>query len=397
MKICFWITKIFELGGTKRVVTVLANELAKEHDVTIMSYDSRFDENRDMYDMDESIHMDFIDNYMFVDYRKNLKFYKRKVTNFLNKKYNTYNRANDKKLDKLEDTFFPKDTQEKWIAYLNEQNYDVIIATASSALKLAMMADRLNAKTVGWQHNCYDGYINVPNVVFWHMEELLKKYLPRLSRYIVLSEYDRVDYMEKLGIDTEVKINPRSFVSDVKADSTAKRFLVCTRFVYAKGLDLLMESFKRFTETDNEWEMDIVGDGPLFMSIVKMAREYGIMERVHFYGYSQNVKKYYCQSSVFLLPSRWEGWPMVIMEAFEYGLPVVAYHMGAMDLMIEDGKTGLLPEAFDPDAYAKAMTDIAHNEELRREMSQNAIKKSNDFDIANAVAEWNDLFDRITN
>ena len=49
MKICIWCTKIFDLGGTKRVVTLLANELVKEHDVTIMVYQDRFKEDRNMY------------------------------------------------------------------------------------------------------------------------------------------------------------------------------------------------------------------------------------------------------------------------------------------------------------------------------------------------------------
>lgn len=396
MKICFWVTEIFKLGGTKRVVTVLSNALAKEHDVTIMTYDSRFEENRSMYGMDEAVNVDFIDNYHFKDYRHNYAFFKRKLVIYRNSKSNKYNVPNARKLNALEDAFFPKSTQDKWVEYLNEQNYDVIIATASGALKLAMISDRLNAKTVGWQHNCYDGYINVPDVVFWHMEELLKKYLPKLDKYIVLSEYDKIAYMEKLGIETEVKINPRSFTTKEKCDPSSKRFLVCTRFVHAKGLDLLMKSFKQFCETDKEWVLDIVGDGPLFMKIVKMAKNLGILERVNFYGYSKNVNKYYQQSSLFLLPSRWEGWPMVIMEAFEYGLPVIAYHMGSMDLMIDDGKTGLLPKAFLPDRYAAAMTKLAHDDELRKQMSENALKKSDDFDIRYAVADWNDLFERIT-
>ena len=49
MKICIWITKIFDLGGTKRVVSLLANELVKEHEVTIMTYEDRFREDRTMY------------------------------------------------------------------------------------------------------------------------------------------------------------------------------------------------------------------------------------------------------------------------------------------------------------------------------------------------------------
>ena len=55
MKICIWCTKIFDLGGTKRVVTLLANELVKEHDVTIMVYQDRFKEDRNMYHMSRYI------------------------------------------------------------------------------------------------------------------------------------------------------------------------------------------------------------------------------------------------------------------------------------------------------------------------------------------------------
>ena len=60
MKICIWCTKIFDLGGTKRVVTLLANELVKEHDVTIMIYQDRFKEDRNMYHMSEDIKVDFM-------------------------------------------------------------------------------------------------------------------------------------------------------------------------------------------------------------------------------------------------------------------------------------------------------------------------------------------------
>ena len=86
---------------------------------------------------------------------------------------------------------------------------------------------------------------------------------------------------------------------------------------------------------------------------------------------------------------------MVIMEAFEFGLPVIAYHMGAMDLIIDDGRTGFLPEAFDSHKFAQAMLKLAHDGDLRRQMSENAIVKSDDFSIDKAVKEWNGLFERV--
>lgn len=390
MKICIWITKIFDLGGTKRVVTLLANELVKEHDVTIMVYQDRMKEDRNMYHMSEDIKVDFIDNNEFVNRHKTLANMLRSLVRVGNNKTGFFNKKCFNHV--LEEAIFPKKTREKWIEYLNKQDYDIIITTASLSLRLGMIASELNAKTIGWQHNCFSGYLEVPNVVFWKQDKLLQEFLPKLDRYIVLSDYDKRDYKEILGIDTEVKINPRSFVSEQKCDTNSKRFLMATRFVYAKGLDLMMESFEEFCKQDDEWVLDIIGDGALFQNIVADAKKRHIEDRVNFVGFTTEAEKYYLNSSIFLLPSRWEGWPMVIMEAFEFGLPVIAYHMGAMDLIIDDGKTGYLPEAFNTQKFADAMLKLAHNDEIRYQMSRNAIEKSKDFDIDKTVEEWNKLF-----
>lgn len=393
MKICIWVTKIFDLGGTKRVVTLLANELVKEHDVTIMVYQDRMKENRNMYHMSEDIKIDFIDNNEFVNRHKTPANLFRSFVRVINNKTGFF----DKKCFNhiLADAIFPGKTREKWVDYLNEKDYDIVITTASLSLRLGMIAPELKAKTIGWQHNCFSGYLEVPNVVFWKQANLLQEFLPKLDRYIVLSDYDKRDYKEILGIDTEVKINPRSFVSEQKCDISAKHFLMATRFVYAKGLDLMMESFEEFCKQDDEWVLDIIGDGELFQQIIKNAKERHIEERINFVGFTTEAEKYYLSSSIFLLPSRWEGWPMVIMEAFEFGLPVIAYHMGAMDLIIEDGRTGYLPEAFDTGKFAEAMLTLAHDEKLRHEMSMNAIEKSKDFDMDKTVEEWNKLFNSL--
>ena len=91
MKICIWSTKIFDLGGTKRVVTLLANELVKEHDVTIMVYQDRFRENRNMYHMSEDIKIDFIDNFDFVNRHWTPKFGYRFLVKRMNKKHGWFN------------------------------------------------------------------------------------------------------------------------------------------------------------------------------------------------------------------------------------------------------------------------------------------------------------------
>ena len=112
MKICIWCTKIFDLGGTKRVVTLLANELVKEHDVTIMVYQDRFKEDRNMYHMSEDIKVDFIDNNEFVNRHHTPAFCWRYLVQKLNAKYGIFNK--EKYNDILADAIFPKKTREKW-------------------------------------------------------------------------------------------------------------------------------------------------------------------------------------------------------------------------------------------------------------------------------------------
>lgn len=394
MKICFWMTSLFSLGGTKRVVTTLANELSKDHDITIMCHENRMKEDRSMYDLNDNIKVDFINIYEYIDDYQNdpATIHRRAIikTNNLFGFYNTPNLC-----EKLGEAFFPTEATKRLASYINEKHYDVVIATARMALWLAKMSPYLNCKTIGWQHNCYDGYLHVKNKVFWKQECLLQKYLPQLGCYVVLSEYDQRDYLEKLNIPTTVMTNPRSFVSEQKSNCENKKFLVMTRFVYAKGLDLLLDAFEEFIKEDNKWEINLFGKGEVKNEIIQKAQRKGLSNRFHIYDYTNNPTKEYLDSSIYLLPSRWEGWPMVIMEAYEFGLPVIAFHTGSMDLIIRDGETGLLPQAFDTKAYADAMLKLAHDEKLRKRMSVNAIAESDKYDVGQIAKEWENLIESL--
>ena len=106
MKICIWITKIFDLGGTKRVVSLLANELVKEHEVTIMTYEDRFREDRTMYHLSEDINVDFIDNSQFVNKHHTPAFCARYLVKKLNDRSGMFNKRNLNPI--LAEAIFPK-------------------------------------------------------------------------------------------------------------------------------------------------------------------------------------------------------------------------------------------------------------------------------------------------
>ena len=108
MKICIWITKIFDLGGTKRVVSLLANELVKEHEVTIMTYEDRFREDRTMYHLSEDINVDFIDNSQFVNKHHTPAFCARYLVKKLNDRSGLFNKKSLNPI--LAEAIFPKKT-----------------------------------------------------------------------------------------------------------------------------------------------------------------------------------------------------------------------------------------------------------------------------------------------
>ncbi len=393
MKICIWTNSIFRLGGTKRVITVLVNQLIQNNQVTIMTHDQPEKENREMYGLDERIEIDYVSLKEYKDRKRTPTRYFRSVVRALNNATGCFNSKG--MVEFLKNSIYPKHLQKKWIEYLNSKEYDVIIATAGNALTLSFIADRLNAKTIGWQHNCYETYVLQKGVLFWKKEEILKKYFPKLDKYVVLNEYDKQDFKEKLGIDCVAVDNPRSFVSEEKADLSSKQFFVAARFVEQKGLDLLIDAFAKFCQVDDEWKLVIAGDGLLREEVLQHVWRKKVQERVQFIGVTNNVTKYYLESSVYLLSSRWEGWGLVVIEAFEMGMPVIAFDIVPIDLLITNGEDGLIVDQFSINKFAAAMVKLAHDEELRRKMGEKAIITAGKFSEKIVADTWQKMLEAL--
>lgn len=389
MKICIWTASIFKLGGIKRVITVVGNELVEKHDITIMTYDNPSIENREMYGLDERIKIDYVGGPRFKDKKNSLGGRVRTAIKVVNNKTGIFDREST--VDFLTNAFYPKKVQDDLVEYINSKDYDVVVATAGLTLLLAVISERLNAKTIGWQHNCYDAYVKQKNTLFWKKEHMLQKYFPKLDRFLVLNKYDKEDYANKLGIECTVMENPRSFVSEEKTDTKQKQFFVAARFVEAKGLDLLLDSYKKFCEVNDEWNMIIAGDGPLRSKVLKDVWKKGLQERIKFTGVTDNVRKYFLESSIYLLSSRWEGWGLVVIEAFEMGQPVIAYDIVPIDQLITDGEDGFIIPKFDTDQFAKAMFKLAEDEELRQRMADKAIEKAKHFSVERICEDWERL------
>lgn len=134
-----------------------------------------------------------------------------------------------------------------------------------------------------------------------------------------------------------------------------------------KGFDRLLKSFRSIGSPD--LHLVIVGDGPERDRLIGMTNRLGIGSRVHFPGASSEIERWFHHARCFVLSSRYEGWPNVLMEAMAYGCPVVSFdcRYGPSEIL-EDGISGILVPQNDVagmcDAILRILTDVEHRDRL---------------------------------
>jgi glycosyltransferase involved in cell wall biosynthesis len=148
------------------------------------------------------------------------------------------------------------------------------------------------------------------------------------------------------------------------------------RLERVKGVDILLKAIQILKEKHyRNLRVAIVGDGSLMESLKKLALRYRINENIDFLGVRKDVLKLMRKSLIFVLPSMWEGFGLVLLEAMSVGTPVVATKVGGIPEIIEDNKDGILLEPENPEELAKAILRLLSDVNLRSLISSNAYKK----------------------
>lgn len=161
----------------------------------------------------------------------------------------------------------------------------------------------------------------------------------------------RTEQKESLGIP------PANFV-----------FGVVGRLEKVKGMDVLLQAFALLRTKVSGVSLLIVGTGSKAEELQSLAKELGIAGDVVFTGYREDVMRLMELMDVFTLASRWEGLPMVIMEAMSLGLPVIATDVGGVGEVVLHGKTGLLVETENVAGLAAGMKCLYIDRVLRENL-----------------------------
>lgn len=140
----------------------------------------------------------------------------------------------------------------------------------------------------------------------------------------------------------------------------------------------------------------LVGDGELRGELESRAQTLGLSSVVTFTGIRDDVPDILAALDIFVLPSRWEGLPLVVLEAMAAGLPVVATAVGGTPEVVVDGVTGLLVPPRDPAALAQAITRLLRNPDLRRKMGRAGRERVTEhFSVEQMVRKTESLYEQL--
>jgi len=229
------------------------------------------------------------------------------------------------------------------------------------------------------------------------LRRAIRRTYGRLDAVVTLTERDAVDYRALLGTGartpTQVACIP-SAVPSTSARSTHGRKVVVAagRLVPAKGFDRLVPAFAAVSARHPDWSLRIYGTGGERSLLEGLVHRHGLERNVQLMGHAGHLDEELAEASVFVLSSRNEGFPMVLLEAMSVGVPVVSFDCrnGPADL-VTDGVDGLLVPQSDVVGLAEAMCRLIEAPGWRREMGQAALSTAATYAPHRMATRWEEL------
>jgi glycosyltransferase involved in cell wall biosynthesis len=227
------------------------------------------------------------------------------------------------------------------------------------------------------------------------LQKAIRATYPKLDAVTVLTRHDLAEYRAALhGTDVLVERVPNGIPvrTEPSAALDAPVIVAAGEICGRKGFDLLIEAFQLVSAAHPEWELRIFGSGPRRDRFLAMDRT----GKVSFPGQAKDLDAEFRRASIFVLSSRREGLPMVLLESQTAGLPAVSFDCptGPAEV-IENGHNGLLIPPEDPAALAAGIRELIGDRERRRAMGAAALRTSAQFSIPRITTRWEELFARL--
>lgn len=153
------------------------------------------------------------------------------------------------------------------------------------------------------------------------------------------------------------------------------------RLTRQKGFDRLLEAWNLIRDEFPGWKLSVIGAGEEEQTLKELADALDVTGSVGFVPPVKNMAAVYAYADVYVMSSRYEGFPMVLVEAMAAGLPAVSFVCNGPDVIIRDGVDGFLVPQGDTDKLAARLAELMRSEEKRREFGSRARETADRFPV----------------
>lgn len=212
------------------------------------------------------------------------------------------------------------------------------------------------------------------------------------DKVVVLTHYNLSEWSSS---NLEVIPNPLSFVPQQVSSLNQKKAICVGSISYNKGYDLLISAWEQVATKHPDWTVSIYGKGDT-SQLQKLIDQKGLTKQIVFCGPTSRIQEKYLESSFLILPSRSEGFGMVLIEAMACGLPCISFDCpcGPRDI-IEDGKNGYLVEPERVNLLADAINKTIEDPDLLHQMGAYARNSVRAYQIETIASLWYQLFSQL--
>lgn len=376
MKISILIMNAYGMGGTVRATANLADELARRHDVEVVSVFRHRDRPFLPFSKDVTLTS-------LVDLRKQGKKWWRfgfasrldkpsKLFHPEERAYNNFNAESDRALKR----------------YLSELDTDVLVTTRAGLNIAAAKLARDGVTLIGQEHLHFGAH--KPGIL-----EEIRAWYPKLDAVVTLTDADHAEYARMLEKHPTLVYTIGNGLPDIPRPQSRleNRVVVAAgRLVKVKGYDRLLDAFAKVVEKHPEWKLRIYGSGTHADRLSRQARRLGLHNNVAFMGPTTDIEGELAKASLHVITSRFEGFGMTIVEALAAGVPVVSFDcpQGPREI-ITSGHDGLLVPDGDIDAFADAMLSLINDPEEMRRLAENGWETARRYRIGEVAARWEEM------
>lgn len=364
-------------GGIENCISNLANSLVDDYEVNIISTYKLYE--KPVFKLNDKIKI----KYLMTDLKPNKQELKQSLKKL---KLITFFKELKKSLKIL------KLKKNLMIEAIKNCDSDVIISTRDIHNNWLSKYGRDKTLKIGWEHNHHHNNKRYINKV--------TKSVLGLDYFVLVSKDLTKFYSEKLK-DKKVKCvyipNSINFFPQEKAKLETENLISIGRLSHEKGYLDLIDIFKELHQKYPDSKLNIIGDGPDRKKIEKKIRDNKLEDYIILHGFQEKeyINKYLEKSSVYIMTSYTESFGLVLLEAFAYGIPCVAYSSaeGANEI-ISDNWDGYLIKDRDKNKMIKRICELLLNRNRRLIMGANGIKKAQEFNTQKTKQKWIEIINR---